>query len=169
MATRSDPIDRDFRTATTLPETWGAVGVNWIFFGASGCENYAPELVMERFTWRPCQSHHLNNHIKSIIRMDQDVRVRGDAHFFGVQRETYNEKGDKLTSAHSSANNSSLLRINHYGTKSRQEYYKRITLGRVDGAGYVPKSVFDVRQARDVDDRTIQQFLPSLKARLEGK
>jgi len=150
----------------TLPPAWGAIGVHWICFGASGREDYSPEPVMERFTWRPVDSFHVNTHIKSVVRMDRAVSVRGDAHYFQVQGGTFNERGGVLSGARPQGYESSLLRINHYTTKSRQEYYRRIALGRVDGAGFVPKSVFEERQDRDYDDRTIWKWLPELKNRL---
>jgi GT2 family glycosyltransferase len=150
----------------TLPEAWGAVGVHWMCFGASGRENYEPELVMKRFTWRPVQSFHVNTHIKTIARLDRTIQVRGDAHYFTVQGGTFNEQGGSLSTARPAGTESALLRINHYTTKSRQEYYDRIALGRVDGAGFVSKSVFEERQAQDVDDRTIWKFLPALQERL---
>jgi GT2 family glycosyltransferase len=156
------------KALATLPDAWGAVGVNWLIFGASGREEYSPEPVIERFTLRPGDHHHVNTHIKSVVRMARQVAVRGDAHHFEVSGSTFNENGVKVTGAHSPAHTSSLLRINHYCTKSRQEYYKRIALGRVDGVGYVARSVFDERQDHAVDDRTIQRFLPALKARLKA-
>jgi GT2 family glycosyltransferase len=150
----------------TLPAHWGAVGVHWIIFGASGREEFSPEPVIERFTWRPPESFHVNSHIKSVIRMDRQVMARGDAHYFQVQGGTFDEKGGALSSARPPRNESSLLRIHHYCTKSRQEYYDRIALGRVDGAGSVQKSVFEERQERAFDDRTAWMFLPELKRRL---
>ena len=59
------------------------------------------------------------------------------------------------------------LRINHYHTKSRQEYLRRIARGNADGAPSRAPSEFDGYQAADVDDRTIWRFLPALKHRLE--
>ena len=153
----------------TLPGRWGAVGVHWIVFGASGQEQYAPELVMERFTWRPCDGFHVNAHIKSILRMDREVGLRGDAHLFQVQGRTYSETGRLLSNARPPGDETSLLRINHYCTKSREEYYDRIALGRVDGQGIVAQSMFEERQDQDFDDRTIWKFLPELKRRMAAE
>jgi GT2 family glycosyltransferase len=149
-----------------LKPEWGAVGVNWVYFGASGREEYSSEPVLERFTWRLPNTNDNGRHIKSILRMDKQCVSGQNAHFFNVQGGTFGEEGEKITSARTVIHHSSLLRINHYGTKSRQEYYKRIALGRVDGLGVVSRTMFEDRQARDIDDRTIQQFLPALKVRL---
>jgi len=149
-----------------INQAWGAVGVNWVYFGASGREEYSPEPVIERFNWRLPNTNDNSRHIKSIIRMDKGCTSGQNAHFFNVAAGTFGEEGEKIGSARTVIHHSSLLRINHYGTKSRQEYYKRIALGRVDGLGVVARTEFENRQARDIDDRTIQQFLPALKARL---
>jgi len=57
-------------TAIAAP-AWGALGVNWMCFGASGQETPAPGFVTERFVTRPADNFSANRHIKSVVRMDR--------------------------------------------------------------------------------------------------
>jgi Glycosyltransferase family 92 len=157
----------------TVPEVlrqidpqWGAVGVNWLCFGASGHEQPAPIPVIERFTFRRADGFGPNLHVKSIVRMDRAISTGADPHHFPVQGGTCSESGEPVTGPFTSRPSHRLLRINHYHTKSRQEFTRRITLGRADGAPPRSPIEFEDYQAVEVDDRTVWRFLPALKSRL---
>ena len=154
----------------SLPLSWGAVGVNWMMFNGSGKQQWEDRPVIERFTWRPAADFSANRHIKSIIRMNQQVHVGGDPHFFQVERGTYNELGEQLAGPLTSAPSSDLLRINHYFTKSFEECEARARKGQADRAGgFNLNRWYGVSQELDVDERgpgSIQKFLPELKRRL---
>lgn len=146
-----------------------AFGVSWMCFGSSEQQEYNPKPVIERFTWRPKEDHFANVHIKSIIRMDQGVSVISDPHYFLVQNSTFNENGEILFGPYN-PHTSNLLRINHYATKSRNEWYKRGLKGKPDVPEYkIDWSKFDQLQQMEVNDTDIQKFLPELKKRIESK
>jgi hypothetical protein len=149
-----------------VPEQWGAMGVNWLCFGASGQEIPVPGLVIERFTFRPGDDFESHVHIKSIVRMDHVEAAGPDPHHFHVRGGTCNEWGHEVRGPFSSPPSHRFLRINHYHTKSRLEYLQRIARGKADGEARREPSEFDRYQAMDVDDRTIWRFLPELRARL---
>jgi hypothetical protein len=153
--------------AIALPE-WGAIGVNWMFFGASGQEEPTPGAVIERFTLRAADDFPPNRHIKSIVRMDGAQSAGPNTHQFKTSGGTFSELGHRLTGPFTAAPTHTRLRINHYHTKSRQEYLRRIAGGNADGAPSRKPSEFDAYQAADVDDRTVWRFLPAVKKRLEG-
>src|SRR5262249_42884901 len=113
---------------------WGAVGVNWLCFGASGNEQAAPDPVIERFTFRRADDFGAHVHIKSIVRMNCVISAGPDPHHFQVRGGTCSESGEQVNGPFSSHPSHRLLRINHYHTKSRQEFIQRIALGKADGA-----------------------------------
>ena len=144
-----------------------AVGVNWMCFGSGGLEKYDDRPLTERFHLRCNENNWENTHIKSIIRMDQNVRVGGDPHYFQVEKGTYNENGVAISGPWS-PHTSRLLRINHYKTKSREEWIARIEKGKADNPGYqLNWKHFDCVNTFEVDDRTIQRFLPELKNKIQ--
>ncbi len=146
---------------------WGAIGVNWMCFGSSGQDAPTAGLVTERFTSRPTDSFPPNRHIKSIVRMDKVQASGPNPHWFRTYGGTFSESGTELTGPHSPRPAHSFLRINHYHTKSRQEYLRRIARGNADGAPRRSPSEFDLYQAADIDDRVIWRFLPALRERME--
>jgi hypothetical protein len=157
---------------STLPESWGAVGVHWMMFGSSGKQEWEDAPVIERFTWRPNENSIAywdlyNTWYKSIVRLnDPDLRTCGSEHGFTTRGGTYDEEGRVLTGEHGPLC-SSLLRLNHYFTKSRKEWEERHP---ADFSGEViPRSEerWAGVQAMDVDDRTIWKFLPALKERMK--
>jgi hypothetical protein len=145
---------------------WGAVGVNWMCFGASGRIRRTKGLVTERFTIRPSDNFSPNLHIKSIVRMDRVEWVARNPHCFIVNGGTFDELGREVPGAFTATPTHRSLRIHHYHTKSHQEYMKRIARGR--GGGGPPRSPgeFDLYQSPDVDDKIMSRFLPELKRRL---
>ena len=151
--------------AVASPE-WGAIGVNWMCFGASGQEEADPRPVTERFTLRPADSFQRNRHIKTIVRMDRVQSAGSNPHVFKTQGGTFSELGHKVAGPFTSLPTHSLLRINHYHTKSRQEYLRRIARGNADGTPAQSPSEFEGYQAAEIDDRAIWRFLPALKERL---
>jgi len=151
----------------TFPSSWGAVGVNWMCFGSGGQAEWEDRLVLERFIWRPAEQGFFNRHIKIIVRMDQVVNNSGDPHFFYAERGTFNEVGEPITYAES-RQQSQILRINHYCTKSRQEWLTRNLSGKPDrnGENFVgDENIYNVFQPQDVEDHEIQRYLPVLKER----
>jgi len=146
---------------------WGAIGVHWMVFGASDEKEWRDAPVIERFTWRPLENLHYDRWYKSIVRLDDpELRTKGSTHTYHTQWGTFNENGVQLPD-NEFTHTSSILRINHYFTKSRPEWEIRHPLEQ-DGVTYFrDETRWSDAQARDVDDRTIQRFLPALKERLK--
>jgi len=146
-------------------ENWGAIGVNWMCFGASGQERQTEGLVIERFTLRPEDGFEPNRHIKSLVRMDRVESVGPDPHHFRVSGGAFNELSEPVDGPLSSRASHNLLRINHYVTKSREEYLQRIARGRSDLPARRDGAEFDAYQSAEVGDGAILRFLSRLKLR----
>jgi hypothetical protein len=147
-----------------------AFGANWMCFGSGGQEKYDDRPVIERFYLRQKDDMKINTHIKSIVRLDQFVQLWYDPHFFNVENGTYNEIGEAIYGPMTKYHTSKMLRINHYKTKSKEEFMKRYALGKPDMVRPVDMETnmkyFDEVQGTEVEDRTIQRFLPMLKKKL---
>ena len=160
---------QDAIASIPLPSQWGALGVQWMTFGSSGQTVYSPEPVIERFTWRPADNSYFNQWMKCIVNTEDPNIVPGhcDPHRFDTAWGTYNELGER-TSCPTSVHTADVLRINHYFTKSRQEWEFRHPLEEPILGGKYPRdeSRWEGVQAMDVQDFGIQRFLPELKKRL---
>ncbi len=145
---------------------YGAVGVNWLCFGSSGQEVQTEELVIERFNWRPSDDFAHNLHIKSVVRMNRVISAGPDPHHFRVRGGTVNERGENILSARNHSPTRELLRINHYFTKSRQEFIDKVKRGRADDPGGRQPVEFEEFQTAGVQDFAIWRFLTALKWRI---
>ena len=163
----SPKFDTVTEALATIPEHWGAIGVHWMVFGAGNETEWRDAPVIERFTWRPSESNPLNRWYKSIVRLDDPtLNTKGSTHTYQTTNGTFNENGVSLPD-NEWDHTSSLLRINHYFTKSRPEWEARHPLEQ-DGVIYErDESRWSDVQELHTDDRTIQRFLPELRERLK--
>lgn len=115
-----------------------AIGVNWVMYGSGGQEKYKPRPVMERFTVP--EPGGVNPHIKCLVKttskwgtpvltsfthchypQDVPITVHTPKGLKTVWNTPFNEKGD-----------TSIIQLNHYFCKSREEFMLKIERGRAD-------------------------------------
>lgn len=113
-------------------ENTAGIAVHWVMFGSNGHKEKTDGLVIERFTRR---AGSVNNHVKSIVRPRYIKSCGSDPHSF-LPKEGFtiiDERGVVLPPnyANSTTGSADILRINHYHTKSRAEFFSR-KLGNPD-------------------------------------
>lgn len=132
------------------------VAVNWLMFGSNGHTAYSEEPVVKRFTKRAST---VNPHVKSIVQPGMTLSVGNDVHTFVVNGIIVNERGMPIGNPHyalSEYPSADILAINHYHTKSREEYRERCYRARADTGGSRDfDSSFDAHDANDVVDDTL--------------
>lgn len=153
-----------------LPEQWSALTAQWMCFGSGGQQDYENRPVIERFTWRPREENFYNQWQKCILNLSADPAIQvqsGDPHIFNTSYGMFDENGQP-TYCPKENHSSEILRINHYFTKSRQEWETRHPVDEPILGGLYPRdeSRWSGVQAMEVDDREIQRFLPELNRRL---
>jgi hypothetical protein len=149
-------------------ERWPAVGVNWAVFGPSGHERKPPGLVIESYDQRirPDANTIATTTIKSIVDPARVVRASG-VHTFTYERlGTVDENQYPISGGRTKSPSIERLRVNHYLTKSLEEFQKLGT--RVGQNPYSSRRRFELatREAweRDTErDETIMRFLPELR------
>jgi hypothetical protein len=176
------PLGRPLPDVLAGYEQYSGVGVNWAVFGTSGHRTRPEGLVLENFTRRT--DRNINKTIKSIVD-PSDVRAFCVPHFFMLRSgPTVDENGRPITRLPFSATDEvsfERLRVNHYATKSEEEFRSKLSRGHADATP--PKSQF-ARQASGrrsrrlldendiqkrfalldkVTDTTAQMYLPDLK------
>lgn len=109
-----------------------AVAINWQMFSTDGHVVRPPGGVLENF--KACAASG-NQHVKIIVQPELTVRVvtPHDALYVGG-RTAVNEKGAAVRGALSNPPSLERLRINHYWTKSVEEYFLK-KLNRGDAVG----------------------------------
>lgn len=160
-------------TLDVLPKNCGAYAVHWVLYGSNGEKVYRPELVTKRFTRRATD---VNSHVKSIVRPSLVKSVGGNPHYFLLKPGVFACRGyDTLTHlpkeyARLSKGVIEPLRINHYHTKSYEEYKKRkLNPCSSSGNPYSKERVeemFQVHDLNEIEDNTAAIYGDEVKRRL---
>jgi hypothetical protein len=152
-------------------ERWPGVGVNWAVFGPSGHERRPPGLVTESYVKRL-----QTGESRSVKTIADPALVR---HVAGVHRFDYerfgmvDENGYPITGGMTKSESRAKLQLNHYMTKSFEEFGMRS--GRIrpnpHQTGEVFRREFDAdllrrRDAAAEPDEAILRYVPELRKRL---
>ena len=153
-----------------IPHACG-IGVHWMCFGSGGQDEYIDLPVLERFHLRSTEFNDDNRFIKPLIRLDQKVIVENDPHIFNVENGTFDELGRRLTCGRHE-HTSKILRVNHYKTNSKGEWLSRQRHKQANLPGAPQELIWDsynIANSMEIDDRTIQRYLPELKKQLQKR
>lgn len=142
----------------------GDIGLNWYMYGSSGHMKKGDNLVMERFVVRASLDSVHNRSIKSIVN-PLCVKCINHPHFADLHRGYYTTglKGELIGNSRNPISEESVLRVNHYYTKSREEWNKRRTLEDVDRGGAKPYVPFETVDFNNVKDETALYYLDKVK------
>ncbi len=171
-------VPGDFLDGTTIPEFLkdmekaSGVAVNWTIFGSNGYLTKPKGLVIENYTRRQAD---LNPHVKSIMQPSKTQRVGANPHYFIPKEQdssVIDEYGNYMLDNYAlQGKTRDFIKIHHYHTKSREEYYERkLTkpdpgLGVIRSKDWVDLS-FAAHDRNDVEDLSAAKFTPIIKERL---
>jgi hypothetical protein len=117
----------------SYPADVAAIGVNWLTFGSSGVQRSDYQLVRETFRQGPPRDFDNNHHIKTIARPRAVERMA--IHHCELREGRYAApSGVELTMSRkkglSDAIDHTVLQLNHYQVKSREDFQTKIAKGR---------------------------------------
>ncbi|NER01850.1 MAG: glycosyltransferase family 92 protein [Okeania sp. SIO3C4] len=146
-----------------------AVGVNWLNFGTSGHEKKPEGLQIEHFTRRAKNSYGPMKHIKSIARPEKTIGPANPHEFRYIKGLAVTENKQPINGPISAKHSVKKLRINHYTTRSKQESREKMLKGMTNKNQMRPWSYFESKDKifNEVEDLTIQRFVPKLKIAVE--
>lgn len=126
------------------------IGVNWRMFGSSGFVDKPQQGgVLENFVYRAAPGKPGNDCIKTIANPRKIYRYRHPHYpIYNIGHYSIDEKGRRSRGWKNSIPEPQEICINHYFTKSREEWVKRRSLGRVDS-----------KKPNDTRGRTLDDFL----------
>lgn len=151
-----------------------AIGINWRVFGDNGHAEYAPGLVIERFTRASAEGFGPNHIIKTIARFDAIAASSIHSPVLKDGRTLLSPSGHPLKPAPSvrqDVTEHGLIAVNHYCTKSRGEWRLKRARGMADMPPGHPDRMrddgfFAVHNKNDTDERSILRFVPRVRALL---
>ncbi len=157
-----------------------AVGINWVLFNSNGHQKRPDKLVIDAYTrvMKDYQAHE-NLHIKSIVK-PKEVRCITNPHFCFyydkfAKDENFNTIGNErilfnssnVDNAFTERNSVNKIRINHYHTKSFEDYCEKRKLGYPDQIKERPEiDEFLNFSVETTNDYVIQKYLPMLKEKM---
>ncbi len=139
------------------------IAVRWVLFGSNGLTEYDPRPVVERFT--RCD-HKVNPHCKTIARLSDTISVGSNPHVFRTCCNVVDEYMNVMPEEYAVMDKATthILRINHYVTKSRDEYFERRKMPQAcDGVIKDPEKNFPVHDCNTVENFDILKNIAALK------
>lgn len=143
------------------------LGINWRTYGSSGKKNMPEGLVIENYTYRSRANDDINKHIKTICD-PRFVETFDNPHYPIYQDGYYSvdEEGKEIYGPFNLNNTVNRVRINHYFTKSLEEYIKKMNRGKADLLSYRSMHEFYERDKNEVYDYNLESYVSELKEQL---
>ena len=126
---------RNLNEVLTHFESYDMLGINWCMYDCNGKKNKPTSgYVISNYTRRFANDNHpLNRHFKCFVKPNA-IKVILTPHYMHLFRgkKAVNENEEKLITPFPPQNSLNKIRINHYFSKSEEEYVKKISRGRSD-------------------------------------
>jgi hypothetical protein len=159
-------------------ERWPGVGVNWCVFGNSGHRTPPPGLVIENYLRRRQDAVPRHRQIKSIVDPKRADRSLSPHNFRYLDKAFAVDENQRPIAGPQRAMTDevsfSRLRVNHYWTRSAEEWSRKLTT--LEPWTGTPRQSYERRALTDLDrleralnehyDDTITMYAPALREAL---
>jgi Glycosyltransferase family 92 len=147
--------------------------VNWVLFGSSGHLTPPDGLIIENYTQSTGKDWADNLHTKAIVMPQYTIRAGSNPHYFSYKQGYFSigENQQLVTNAFSAVHCNEWLQINHYTTKSLQEFETKLAKGRADAAHLAGTNMDNFHKLNagcTEKDTSIQRFIEPTKRLLEN-
>jgi len=131
------------------------IAVNWVLFGNNNHETVKNNdySVLNRFTKR---QKSVNQHTKSFLKLKQENVLMVDPHHPNV--ELVDTNLNLVTSALNPMGTIDVIQINHYFSKTKEEFEEKIKRGRADIPSKRSIKDWEIHNINEVDDFLALQF-----------
>jgi hypothetical protein len=148
---------------------YGALQVNWICFGTSGNIERPSGLVIENYTKASPPESGENLHTKAIVQPKHTRCTGGNPHCFLYNKGyiAVDEQYRVVPSAWSQTHTAELIQLNHYVSKSVEDFQMKISKGRADAAHLPVKNLQylnDLDASCIINNTYILRFVDRVKA-----
>lgn len=144
------------------------LGASWVNYGNSGYLTRTPGLTIERFTRRAPLDHPKNLMVKSIINPRAAFMFAVHNGCFLGFRSSIDENGRRIAGFNLKPSIEK-IRVNHYFTKSYEEFLNKKKRGDVETPDGKFNKSFDEGNTNDIYDDIMLKYVPKIKLRLEQK
>jgi len=181
----------DLREFLRSYEAEPGVVANWVLFGASGHRHRPSDLVMRSYTWRcdldlvtfepallkepgldagdPSSYHPVCSHVKSVVNTRAVLQELSPHHFsYRDGRLPVTTWGERVPGPWTDRVAVDSLRVNHYFSRSWEEFARKLERGRADiGGKYDVQQMIERNKLFDrVHDTTILYLADKVQSRM---
>jgi hypothetical protein len=144
-------------------ESYSAIIINWRIFGSSGLINNNGEFVIDRFQQASSLNFSANNHVKTIFRPRSIKEAHIHIPFLKSHTSLINTSKVRFLREGPHETVVDVAQINHYFTKSYEEFREKRQRGRADvdvgeGEKYRTEHHFHAHDKNDEIDTSIHRF-----------
>jgi hypothetical protein len=130
----------------------GALGINWVIFGSNGHSEYYPELVRKRFTRR---QKGVNKHIKCIVCCKDVIEYNNPHYPTNLINKVKDCDGNIIEGPFNESGSDEIIQINHYFTKSKEEFDIKRSRGMADTGAIRTDVEFAAHDLNDIEEELI--------------
>lgn len=144
----------------------GGITINWMLFGSSNLEKKEDGLVIDRFKYRAQDNFKANRLIKTIVNPRRTLGFQNPHYACYLEGfKAYDVKGIVVGEGgiNEDTSTTEIIRINHYFTKSKEEFIIKRNRGYADQEGLRDLKEFDEYNKNDVYDDTMKDYVEKLK------
>lgn len=153
-------------------ERFDMLGINWCVFDANNHEKSPTKgFVISNYTrCHAIDDNSANRHIKCIVK-PKSVKICTNPHYMILKpsKKAVDENFDTLIAPFSTHVSFKKIRINHYYSKSKEEYISKLSRGRVSNAEkrpFDPKAYDFTYWATKESDIDLSSFVDNLKNKI---
>lgn len=164
----------------TLPEVlrdferYPGICLSWAMYDSSGHIEKPDGLVIKYYTHRNTDpEYRLNRTIKSIVNPREVIVTNVHWCYYRGFKWGVNENGCEITGNNAEIPSLEKLRVNHYYTKSKEEFLFKLNKGAVGTyGGNIPDAISDIPEDRYIYslycvDNTMSKYVTELEKRME--
>jgi hypothetical protein len=146
--------------------------INWLLYGSNGHKNKTEGLVMERFKTHALPEYFVNRNVKSIHNPRAVFYANAhNAVYFGNKISVNTDKEPNIRHFLDRNGCFDKIVINHYFTRSLEEYLLKQRAGRADYGDpkYRDMNLFNEQDRNDIYDTTMDKYIPAIKEKIKER
>ncbi len=144
------------------------LAINWRVFGSSGHETKPEGLVTENYLYRGAYGKPGNDCVKTIVN-PRKVLMFHNPHYpiYLPYWYSVDENGNKVKKWQNDVEETKLIQINHYFTKSKEEWIKRRSVARADTGEKRALDEFYEHDNNDIYDPGMLAYSKQIKQEMQ--
>lgn len=145
------------------------IGINWVVYGSSNFDKIPKGLITKKFNHRGKNTEPINEYIKTICN-PRRVSYYISPHYPLYKKGAYsvNENGDeRLYVWFCDKREYKHIRINHYYTKSKEEFVRKKARGLGDRIGTYKDDQFEKYDLNEIEDNSMSAYSFILEERVK--